>query len=74
MSRYLRSTLAAEVVADPHAGPMCLAFIVQDMTSQIPAPALPYATWRGVPVMDLPYGSEVFGYFVDVVWPEVVNA
>jgi hypothetical protein len=71
--RHLRTTLAAEVVADPYAGPMCLHFLVQNMTEQIPTAALPLARWSGTPQYlveepDMP--SDAIGYYVDVVWPE----
>lgn len=70
MRRHLRTTLAAEVVADPHAGPMCLQSLVQYMTQQIPPSALPLARWGGTPqLLDDMQPPYVIGYYVDVTWP-----
>jgi hypothetical protein len=69
VSHYLRQAISIEAVED--VGPLLLRMIVQDMTKQIPPPALPFARWRGVPAVDPPAVGEVVGYYVDVTWPEV---
>lgn len=73
MRQHLRTTLAAEVVADPHAGTMCLQSLVQYMTQQIPPAALPLARWGGKPqylVEEPGMPPYAIGYYVDVTWPE----